>query len=86
VGKLTKVIVASAIKRGLLNDGDGLYLQIAASGGKSWIFRYREHGRHRYHGLGSTKTLTLSEAREAARQCRKLRLQGLDPIEEKKSC
>ena len=84
MAKLTAHKVSSITKRGLHGDGGGLYLQVSAKGHKSWIFRYRENGRLRNHGLGSAKTLTLAEAREAARECRKLRLQGIDPIEAKR--
>lgn len=83
MGKLTALQVKNATNRGMLGDGDGLYLQISASGAKSWIFRYRIEGKLRDHGLGSLKTLSLAEARDAALECRKLRLSGLDPIEAK---
>jgi len=82
--KLTALQVAHAKNRGLINDGAGLYLKITDSGTKSWVFRYRQNGRQRYHGLGSVKILSLAEARDAALKCRKMRLAGLDPIEEKK--
>jgi integrase len=70
---------------GLYADGDGLWLQvtIAADGkrrNRSWIFRYTTAGRTREMGLGSCNTLALSEARERARRCRVLRLDGIDPI------
>ncbi len=84
MGKLTAHQIARASKRGLLNDGDGLYLQISAAGAKSWIFRYRAEGKLRDHGLGSASTLSLAEAREKARACRQMRLEGIDPIEAKK--
>ena len=81
--KLTALHVSKLTTRGLYNDGDGLYLQITARGTKSWIFRYRVDDKLRDHGLGSVKTLTLAEAREIARDCRKLRLSGIDPIDHK---
>jgi integrase len=81
--KLTALSISKLKNRGLYGDGDGLYLQITARGSKSWIFRYRADGKLRDHGLGSVKTLTLAEAREVARNCRKLRLQGIDPIDHK---
>ncbi len=71
-------------RRVLLADGDNLYLQVSASGAKSWIFRFHREGKNRDLGLGSEKTLSLAEAREAARDARKVLLQGLCPIEEKK--
>jgi hypothetical protein len=36
-------------------------------------------------GLGSCETYTLAEARERARECRKLRDQSKDPIETRKA-
>ncbi len=83
MGKLTALQVKNATKRGYLGDGDGLYLRITPTATKSWVFRYRNDGKLREHGLGSVNTLTLAEAREEALSCRKLRLQGLDPIVEK---
>jgi integrase len=41
--------------------------------------------RLREMGLGSIETLSLKEARERARECRKLRLDGIDPIEQRKA-
>jgi integrase len=76
-------------------DGGGLYLQVAESKtrgkepgakySKSWIFRYRCARREREMGLGSLKTISLKEAREAAEQCRKLLREGKDPIEVRKA-
>jgi integrase len=62
-------------------DGGGLYLQVTPSGAKSWIFRFMLHGRAREMGLGPLHTISLAEARERARECRKLRLDGIDPVE-----
>ena len=59
-----------------------MYLQIDANGNRSWIFRYGAQGR-RHHGVGPLHTISLQEARERA--CRKLLLDGLDPIAEKRS-
>lgn len=84
MSKLTALQISRLSKRGLYGDGGGLYLQITAAGVKSWIFRYRDNGRLRNHGLGPLGTVSLAEAREAALACRKLRLQGIDPIEAKK--
>jgi hypothetical protein len=36
-----------------LPDGGGLYLQVSATGTKSWMFRYAINGRERQMGLGS---------------------------------
>ncbi len=76
-------------KPGLYADGGGLYLQVTiAKDGKtrnrSWLFRYTIAGRDRWMGLGSLDTIALTEARERARKCRQLRLDGVDPIEQRK--
>jgi integrase len=82
IRRLTALDVKRAKHRGLYNDGGGLHLSIDANGNRSWIFRYGAQGR-RHHGLGPLHTVTLAEAREKARGCRKLLLDGLDPIAEK---
>jgi hypothetical protein len=67
-------------KPGLHADGDGLYLQIANSNSRSWIFRYALNGRTREMGLGSLKAVSLAAARAKASQCRAQLADGIDPI------
>jgi len=67
-------------KRGLHNDGGGLYLQISPSGSKSWKLRYTIEGRVRDMGLGALADVSLAEARELATLNRKLVKQGIDPL------
>jgi len=62
-------------------DGGGLYLQMTASGARTWVFRFMLHGRAREMGLGPLHIVPLAEARDKARECRKLRHEGIDPIE-----
>jgi integrase len=81
IGKLNHLALSRASKRGYLSDGGGLYLQISASGARSWVFRYRDAGRLRELGLGAAHTFTLAEARKRATEQRKLRADGVDPIE-----
>jgi integrase len=68
-----------------LGDGGGLYLQIAPSGSKSWLFRFTLAGKAREMGLGPTgeppRGVTLAAARLAAAEARGLLRQGVDPIE-----
>ena len=40
IGKLKALNVAREKRPGMYGDGGGLYLQVTASGSKSWIFRY----------------------------------------------
>src|ERR1700722_8093148 len=92
-GKLKALQITKAKAPGMYGDGNGLYLQIARGGSKSWIFRYRFKGYTskagkplaREMGLGSFDTWTLAEARERARQQRQLLDQGVDPIEPQNS-
>jgi integrase len=66
-------------------DGGGLWLQVSATGVKSRDFRFKEAGKLREMGLGPMHTIGLAEAREKARDCRRMRLDGTDPIEAKKA-
>src|SRR5258706_10083740 len=81
IGKLTALTVSQAKRRGYYGDGGGLFLQVSATGSKSWVFRFRDGGRLREMGLGPTHTITLAEARHKALECRKLRLEDEDPVE-----
>jgi integrase len=84
IGKLTALAIDKAKRRGYYGDGGGLFLQVSASGSKSWVFRFRDAGRLHEMGLGATHTIGLAEAREKAWECRRLRLDGIDPIEARK--
>ncbi|MBL6864049.1 MAG: tyrosine-type recombinase/integrase [Rhodospirillales bacterium] len=81
--KLSARRVASERNKGRYADGGGLYLQVQGPSTKSWAFRYTLNGKSRQMGLGSVNALSLSEARERASGCRKLLLDGIDPIDTK---
>jgi integrase len=85
IGKLTSLSVRQARRRGLYGDGGGLFLPVSESGAKSWVFRFKKADRLRVMGLGPAHTITLAEARDRARECRKLRLDGIDPIEARRA-
>ncbi len=61
----------------------GLYLQVTASGARSWILRATIGGRRRDMGLGGFPDVTLAVAREKAREARAKIEQGTDPILER---
>jgi integrase len=63
---------------------DGLYLQVSASGSRSWILRYSIAGKRRDMGLGSFPEVSLAEAREQAQKARSRVREGTDPILERK--
>ena len=63
----------------------GLYLQITPGGGRSWVLRIKVGARRRDIGLGSFPTVTLSQARDKAREARDKIERGIDPVEERKA-
>src|SRR4029077_13922574 len=79
--KLSAVEVKGIGRRGMYHDGGGLYLQVSAGGAKSWIFRFMLDGRAREMGLGPVHAIPLAEARNRAGPSRRMRLDGIDPIE-----
>jgi integrase len=85
IGKLTALAVAQAKRRGYYGDGGGLFLQVSATGSKSWVFRFKEAGKLREMGLGPTHTIGLADARQRAQDCRRARLDGRDPIEARRA-
>src|SRR5260221_11133256 len=78
---LTVKRVTRLKKPGRYGDGHGLYLQVVNKDNRSWLLRYERGGRERYMGLGPLHTVSLEEAREKAREQRKLLLEGPDPID-----
>lgn len=80
---LTARQVAAQKAAGLFADGGGLYLQVTATGAKSWIFRFQLAGRRRDMGLGSAAVYSLAEARQKATEARRLVAAGVDPIAER---
>lgn len=84
MGRLTALGIQRNNTPGLYLDDHGLILQVRGPTSKSWLFRYRMNGRVREMGLGPLHTINLSEARELALQARKLKLAGIDPIEERR--
>ena len=73
------------LPHGMHPDGAGLYAQVT-KGGASWIYRYRvDTKRIREMGLGSLDLYSLAEARALALDARRLRHQGIDPIEHRRA-
>jgi integrase len=82
--KLTALKVKALDKPGRYGDGLGLWLQVSENGGKSWVLRYMLDGQAVHMGLGPLHTVSLQEAREKAREQRKLLLDGIDPLKVRK--
>lgn len=83
--RLKVMQVTHTKKPGLYSDGGGLYLQVTKKLVKSWLFRYMRMGVRRGMGLGPVHTVTLAEAREKAYACRRMLIEGIDPLEAKKA-
>ena len=82
-GKLTARAVAAA-KPGRHGDGGNLYLLVAPSGSRRWVFRFVIDGKATEAGLGSADVVSLAEARLAAHEGRALLKSGQNPIEAKR--
>lgn len=80
MAKLTSRKVETLREPGHYVDGDGLALVIGRRGGKSWILRTMVRGKRRDLGLGGTSWVTLADARDKAREARKIAREGGDPV------
>jgi integrase len=81
--RLKAVQIQRMTEPGRYHDGGGLYLQISPTGTKSWVFRFRLHGKLRDMGLGSVPDFSLAEARARAQQQRQLVSDKIDPVEQR---
>src|SRR6056297_137813 len=63
----------------------GLYMQITPKGGRSWVLRVKVGSLRRDIGLGGFPGVTLSQARDKAREARAKIESGIDPVEERKA-
>jgi hypothetical protein len=59
-------------QHGKYGDGNGLYLRVDRSGSKRWVLRTMVYGKRRDFGLGGLRTTSLAEARQKAREYRKI--------------
>jgi len=84
--RLSARFVASVAEAGYYSDGGNLYLQVTKGGAKSWLFIYKRRGTGKSPelGLGSTKDVSLKQAREEAADLRGLLRKGIDPLHAKR--
>lgn len=80
--RLTAAQAASA-QPGKFADGGGLWLHKRRDGGGQWFLRVTVHGRRREMGLGSSRDVSLREARHEAEKWRAVARNGIDPIKER---
>jgi integrase len=76
--------VKAADKPGRYGDGDGLFLLIGRTGGKSWMVRVQKDGRRRDIGIGSAAKVPLKLARERAALIRCQVEAGIDPVAQRR--
>lgn len=83
IKELNASAVACIARRGATFVGGvrGLALNVTKYGSRSWVLRYQVAGKRRDFGLGAYPSVTLADAREAARIARAKLSQGVDPIE-----
>ena len=84
MGKLTSLAAKALSKPGRHGDGEGLYLNVAPSGSKSWVQRIVVDGRRRDIGLGPYPAVGLARARSIAHDNRTAVAEGRDPVAEKR--
>jgi integrase len=66
---------------GTHGDGNNLYVVVKDTGARSYLLRYQWQGRPQKMGLGSTRDVTLGEARDAAIDANRLIAKGTNPRE-----
>jgi integrase len=84
LNKLSDIAAKNEKAVGRHSDGGGLYLNISATGSKSWLFMWKPAGgKRREMGLGPYPVVTLAKARAKAVECRVAVEEGRDPIADK---
>ncbi len=81
---LSAAFVRNVTEPGKYFDGHGLFLKVDGTGARRWVQRIVIRGKRTEMGLGSFPLVSLTEAREAALENRKLARAGGDPLAAKK--
>jgi len=63
----------------------GLLMQLTPNGGRSWVLRTLVGGKRKEFGLGSFPEISLTAARDRARELKEKIRSGVDPLEERKA-
>ena len=83
MAKLTAAKVKALARTGMHGDGAGLYLRVAYTGAKAWVYRATIDGRRREIGLGPYPAVALGEARTRATELRLAVSKGRNPLADK---
>ena len=90
MNKLTAAGMRSLKQPGRYGDGGGLWLQLRAGTppgrqNRSWLFRFATpDGKEHWMGLGTADDVSLAEAREKARDCRRQLQDGHNPLADRR--
>lgn len=85
INRLTDLGVRRLKAPGRYADGGGLYLIVDKAGLKRWYFFYVWAGKRVEMGLGPLADRSLTQAREAREDARKLLLDGVNPTEARRA-
>ena len=66
-----------------IGEEGGLYIRVAPSGKKTWVFKYWSGGRWRRYTIGAYPSWSLSEARDEVAKARAQKDRGEDPAQAK---
>jgi integrase len=83
--RLTARQIATITAPGMHADGGGLYLRVDKSGSKAWVMRYAFQGKRHDLGLGPVRLVSLADARRKAADLARQRLDGADPLLERRA-
>lgn len=85
--KLTEIKIKNIKPNGKIErfaDGEGLYLETSAAGGKFWRMKYRVDGKEKRLSFGEWPAVSLKDARDKRDEAKKQLRGSLDPSAEKK--
>jgi Arm DNA-binding domain len=82
MGKLNPKQIDS-LSPGTHGDGNNLYVVVKESGARAYMLRYYWQGRPQKMGLGSTRDVTLAEARDQAIDANRLIAKGINPRDDR---
>lgn len=68
-----------------LFDGGGLYLEVFPTGSRLWRMKFRQaNGKESRLSFGAYPDVSLEQARQKREEARKLKAEGIDPVENRK--
>jgi integrase len=84
LNKLNDRMIRGVTTEGRHGDGGGLYLQVAPSGSRSWVYAWKAGAKRTVIGLGGYPAVSLAEARGIAAANRRMVAAGLNPLSERR--